>query len=464
MLALGALVLQARHWSFARLGVSDFILLPCVAFLCVWPGVRWYRRGANWVPLGEVFCALHLFYYVLPCLNDRPVGAAYSYSEPTQALMALALFLGTFVLVYDFIAIKPHRSTPLFDSLLRRQAAPAAIWGMFFLWLLWSAIAEAGLLIDMGSALNIFRSIFNASGILSVLYLSFQVGRRAISKLQGRVALGGLAIGMILNLAAGYLNGPVQWMAAALLGFTLGRKRVPVATIVVCALLLTLLQLGKAEYRRKYWGKRQNYVTHRVNVVESFSTWLGAGWDNLWRDDSRGGAKQASLAERANLLPVLTTAMKVVPDEKPFLFGLTYRMLPKLMIPRIFWPAKPRGTAPTEAVGVYIGITTPEATNYSSIAVGPIVEAWVNFGWLGMVVAGAFFSALFGLPILFTKALLPDQIGWLMAAIFLICAANLEHTAPETVCSLFTSLSAGVAVLLLISREAPISPRTEPAQ
>jgi hypothetical protein len=413
------------------------------------------------VPLGEVFCVLHLFYYVLPCLNDRPVSAVYSLSERTPALLALLLFLGTFLIVYDFIALKNRNSTPAMATLLRRHVAPGAIWGMFGLWLVWSIVLDTGLLPDTGSALNIFLALATACGILAVLYLSYQIGRREISKLQARLAMGGLAFGLILNLAAGYLNGPVQWMAAALLGFTLGRKRVPVVALLFCVALLTLLQLGKTEYRREYWGIRQSYVTHRVNVVESFSTWLGAGWKNLWSQESAGSEQQAGLTERANLLPVLTTAMKVTPDEKQFLAGQTYEMLPQLMIPRIFWPGKPRGTAPTEAVGVYIGITTPEVTSYSSIAVGPIVEAWVNFGWTGMVMAGAFFGALFGFPVRITKTLIPNQIGWLIAAIFLISAANLEHTAPEMMCSLFTSLSAGMAALLVMSRESAPALRAE---
>jgi hypothetical protein len=452
------LLLLARHWSFSNLGLADLVLLPCLAVLCVRPGIRWYRQGANWVPLGEVFCALHLFYYVLPCLKEQKLTAVYSLSEQTRALLALLVFLGSFLAVYNFILLKPRNWTPRMARLLRREVVPSAIWTMFGLWLLWCVVLQTGWLPDTGSALNIFRSLATAAGILAVLYLSFQIGRQALSRLESRLAMGGLAFGLLLNFAAGYLNGPVQWLAAAMMGFVLGRKQVPVLALVCCIALLSLLQLGKKEYRKEFWGERQNYVVKNVGVVESYSVWLGAGWKNLWRDERDGpndeATKNAGLTERANMLPVLATAIKTVPDERPFLRGRTYRLLPYLMVPRIFWSGKPRGTAPTETVGLHIGITTTEATNYASIAVGPIAEAWVNFGWIGLALAGAFFGVFFGWPAEITKTLAPNQVGWLIAAIFLISAANLEHTAPEMLCSLSTSLAAGVAGLLAISRAA----------
>jgi hypothetical protein len=403
--------------------------------------------------MGEIFSVLHLFYYVLPCLKEQKLESVYSLSEQTRALLAVLVFLGAFQAAYGFIVLKRRNWTPPLATLLRREVAPGAIWALFGLWLVWCILLQGGLLADTGNALNIFRSVAVSSGGVAALYFSVQLGRRSISKLKSRLFIGGLTFGLILSFAAGYLNGPVQWLEAAILGFVMGRKQFPVVAIVFCLTLLTLLQLGKSEYRGETWGTRQNYASRSVGVVKGYTIWLEAGWNNLWRDDSIGGARQAGLTERANLLPVLATAIKSIPDEKPFLAGRTYAMLPALMVPRIFWPGKPRGTAPTEAVGIYLGITTPEATNYSSIAIGPIAEAWVNFGWIGLVLAGAFFGVLFGLPAQLTKALIPSQVGWLLAAIFLVSSANLEQSTAGTICAIFTALFAGAIVLRIMSQD-----------
>src|ERR1035437_3384012 len=69
--ALIALVLIARDWSLARLGILEIILLAGLAVLCVAPLYRWYHQGMKWLPIGEIYVLMHLVYYVFPCLSGR---------------------------------------------------------------------------------------------------------------------------------------------------------------------------------------------------------------------------------------------------------------------------------------------------------------------------------------------------------------------------------------------------------
>jgi hypothetical protein len=456
-LGVSALLAMARVWSFARLGWDDVCLLAFLSALCVWPAIEWHRRGMNWLPIGEVFCALHMIYYVLPCLRAKQYGPALSGSTQTATLVAVTVFLASFLGVYCFIVLKRRKSILTTARVLRRSIAPNVIWMFFGLWLVWCILLQAGLLPNFRQTLHIFWSLADASGIVSLLYLSFQAGRRTISTLQCRLAIGGLVSGILLNIAGGYLNGAVQWFLAVIVGFTLGRKRVPVFAVVLCLAILTLLQAGKGEFRKEYWGKNMNGIGHGVNVVEAYSTWLGAGWSNLWRDDSSSEGKGQSLTERADLFRILATAITTTPDQKPFLAGESYFQVLDLIVPRIFWPNKPSICSDTALLGIYIGIQTNEGARSTSISVGPICEAWLNFGWIGLVVAGAFLGVLFGLPVELTKTLDPGQVGWLVAAICLVNCVCLELTIVAMLSSLFTALVAGLALLFAVSREAAVT-------
>ncbi len=318
-----ALMLVARHWTFVRLGLVDFFLLPCLAAMCVWPGIRWYRRGMEWLPLGELFAACHLLYYVLPCLSDQQESLSYSPSVQTTALIATGIFLGSFLAVYCFIVWKPRDWSLQSAIWLRRPVVPGAMWGMLVFWLAWNVLLPTGLLPSFGTAYNIFLSAASAAGSFAAVYLLFQVGQRTISKVQSRLAVGGLALGLALTFASGYLNGAVQSLLSALLGFTLGRKRAPVMTLIFCTSILVILQLGKTEYRAIYWSNKQAAIDPNGSVLQRYSVWLGAGWKNLWSHEGHGEAKSADVTARANQLTVLSRAIKMVPDEKPFLTGQT---------------------------------------------------------------------------------------------------------------------------------------------
>lgn len=456
MVALAALFLIARGWSLQGVGILELLLLLCLVVLSVWPGIHWYRQGMKWLPLGESFVFLHLIYYVLPCLSGRADLLAYSQTRRLQALMGVGVFEISFLIVYYLILNRPQRQGQ--SGLLLREMDPRIINVMFGLWIVWSIMLQSHLLPGMGSAFNILRSVVTSMGSVSIIYLFYQIGQRKISEEWGWLVIGGMILGLVLNFASGFLNGAVQWLGAALLAFTLGRKRVPVGAIVVCVLLLDFLQLGKGDFRDAYWGENQNYSNKRIGLIDGYTTWLEASWRNLWHGNGdNGGAQQ--LTERASLVQVLARAMDVTPRQQPFLNGQTYLMLPELMAPRIFWPDKPRGTLPSETLGIYIGIQTTEGSDITGISIGQVAEAWINFGWPGLALAAACFAVLFGYPARMSHTLLPNQVGWLLSSIFLIYSTNLENSMVEILCSLSTALFMGIALLLVVSQERFISQR-----
>lgn len=433
--------------------MAELLLLPVLAALCLWPGIQWYRRGMNWIPLGESFAVMHLFSYVLPCLDGRPDWLGVSPELRARTLLAVGAFLLVFVLVYEWqlrAATRPVQRV----RLLSRESDPGTFWFLFWFWLGWNVMVQTGWLPGLGSLLNVFRSVITAAGSIAIVNLFFRLGRGWLTSSAAALALGGLLIGLAISFASGFLITGGLLMLAALMAYTLGRRRLPVLPLLFCGLVLAFLNLGKGEYRDAYWAEGMNYSEQTVGLVEGYSTWLQASWHELTQRHTAGDDDDSrQLLYRASMVQVLATAMQTVPSEKPFLDGETYLMLPELLVPRIFWPEKPRGTIPTERMGIYIGIQSEENADYTGVSVGPLAEGWLNFGWVGVVGAGAFFAIFFGLPARLSRALTPIQVGWLLASIFLVYSTDTGHAIPEMISSLIQALLMGALVMFFVSRE-----------
>jgi hypothetical protein len=451
LLALGAFGLSARDWSLEGLGWVEAVMVPSLAVLCVWPFFQWYRTGMGWLPLGEAFLIMNLIFYGLPTLYGNLDWLALPVNQRFLTLAAVGVFLVPFLTIYSLCL---HHPTLAFrpPKILLREIKIYLILGMFTWWIMWNIVAENGWIPDVGNELNVFNSIENAFGSISIVYLSYQMGLRQLSANLRVFFSVGLFTGLIINMASGFLVGSAVLIAAALLAFTLGRKRVPVAMTIFAMALLGFLHLGKGEYRTRYWEQGKNYATEfNDGLVAKYATWFQASWTNMMGNHHQYD-DDADIFQRASLLQVLATVMEATPDRLPYLNGITYEILPDMLIPRYYWSDKPRGSLPTEFLAVHYGLQTAEAVNFTSITVGPIAEGWANFGWIGVAAAGTFFGVLFGVPAMLSRSLVPRQVGWLLASVFFLYSVDVSHSIVEVCCSLIQAMCMAIVTVIAVSR------------
>ncbi len=439
----------ALYAVLANLSLPETAFLTGLYALCVVPIIGWYLAGMKWIPLGEAFVLLHLLYYVLPPLAGRKDWLSYSESEQMITLMAVALFLVVFLAVYRAVLRSSWKSLERI-SLFHREMRLDAMGGIFGLWIVVSVLQATHLVPNLANYRNVFDTFLAALGVLGIAYIFYQLGRGKISSWQRTVVIGGFIVGMAAGFVNGYLQGNVQTLGVALLAYTLGGKQVPVSAIALSLVMLTILQLGKHEFRASYWNDAANDSENSVGLVERYETWLGAGWEKMMPGNEETTDSEG-LVERASLIQILALAMKATPAVQPFLNGKTYLMLPELLVPRIFWPDKPRGTLPTETIGIYYGIQTEAGATSTGISVGPLAEAWANLGWCGMVVSASFFGLLFGLAAKVSLQFVPSQVGWLLAAIILNYSIKMEACVAEIASSLLQMLLVTVILLFVLS-------------
>ncbi len=446
-------------WLGGVIGPVELIWLAALTALCLLPAVRWYQSGMDHLPLGESFAAMHLIYYILPCLGLQQGLTDYSDAIRIQALTGVGVFVGAFVTSY-WAVLAWRRPVFAEREFLRREISLKTVWIMFMIWVTLMLALQSGLIPGLGNLRNVFMSALGALASVAVVFLFHQFGQGRLSIAARSWAIGGMGLGLAASFASGSLIIGTTILGAALLAYSLGRKRPPVIAIIGSVLLIGMLQLGKEEYRAVMTGGSDTeYVATPTGLTGTYHLWFSAAWDAFTKN-ADSSSDQLAVFQRTSLIQVLALAMETTPQREPFVYGASYAMLPKLMVPRILWPEKPRATVPTEALGIYLGIQTEEGSDVTGISVGPVAEAWINFGWLGLLGAGAFMGIFFGYPARLSRRFQPQQIGWLMTCIFLVYSIDLEHTVPEICNSLSQTLLLGAVLLCSISNKTVVPKRT----
>lgn len=223
------------------------------------------------------------------------------------------------------------------------------------------------------------------------------------------------------TLASGWMGPAVSLGIASVAMYLVERRRIPWSPISLAIVAFLFLQVGKSEYRKAYWyGDSQGHVIDRV------SYWLDAS-ASRWSEALTMGRwdKIADLAgqtmDRTSILTQSAHVMESTPSRVPFQNGTSYKFLAVTLIPRFVWPDKPSINDANRTYQLEYGLGDSRAVEATSISVGPLAEAYMNFGWVGVVcimcgigiILGAFQNTLFrstGLLLVVGIALLPGLL------------------------------------------------------
>ncbi len=451
---LAAFAVYLVHgWGQAKLGALELPLLFVLSGLCLLPLLRWFKLGMSHLPLGEGFAFMHLVYYVNPCLGAEGQLADYPAAFRAKALLAVIIYLAVLNLVYWRLTRRTVKTSPPLENLLRREVESVVFWALLGLWVVLNFCLLYGFLPDFGSAFNAFRATVAAIGSIALVCIFYRCGNGRYGFWHMATALACLGLGVAISCIGGSLIHGACELGAALLAYALGRKKLTISTILlslIVVLILGFLQLGKAGYRSALSTDQSGYTEVPHSILQAYNLWFRIAW--LEVTTPKESQSKATIFNRASLIQVLAVAMDTVPHKLPYMFGQTYGMIPELLVPRVLWPEKIRGTYPTEVMAFYIGIR--RSTNddeVTGVAVGSPAEGWLNFGWLGLALEGILFAVFFGLPARLSGQLEPQHIGWLACCVFLFSCVDMEHSFPEMFCATLAGFVMSCLLLLMIS-------------
>lgn len=361
-------------------GVQLFLGL-LIFVLALTPSLLWARSGGSRFPVFETILLLCANAYAMPLLNAREQLADYTPEVISQAGLAVVLYQLSAILVYLATRGVPGRSRFWRESIITGQLEKLIVYGMIpSVLYVWLTTFTTWIPRELDSVL---RAVFYGVGVLCTFVSTQRWGRGELNRTEKNVLIGTLVPQLIFMSVGLLLIVPLGFIGIALLGYLSGGKRIPWLVIGFTFGLLGLLHTGKTAMREKYW--EQDYPAPTFTELPAyFSEWIDHGLHPGY------GEKSASrkLLERTSLMHILCLIVDYTPQRQDYLYGQTYTHVLPQLIPRLFWPEKPRSHIATYELGIYYGLQTEEDTTTTTIAFGLLTEAYANFGLIGAILLG----------------------------------------------------------------------------
>lgn len=349
------------------------------------PSLLWARGGGSRFPVFETILILTANAYAMPVLNGHEQLANYPPDIITRGCLAVILYQLSAILTYLLVRGVPGRSNFWRETLIPNQVEKFVVYGLFtsaaYMWVSTFTSWVPGELI------SILRAVFYGVGILCTFISSQRWGRGELTQTEKTVLVVTLTSQLVLMSIGLILISAISLLGIALLGYLSGGKRIPWLIIVPAFALIAVLHTGKTQMREKYWEQKLPQPT-MSELPAYFSEWIEYGL----QPSSGGKTASQKMLERTSLMHILCLIIDYTPARQDYLYGKTYGYVLPQLIPRLFWPDKPRSHIATYELSVYYGLQREEDTETTTIAFGLLAEAYANFGLAGALMLGIFWG------------------------------------------------------------------------
>lgn len=385
----GSVVLTALLCYLAyKANVDDVVHLALgliIFALSGLPSLLWARSGGSRFPVFETILILCANAYAMPVLNAREQLAGYSAEVITQSCLAVILYQVAAIATYQGVRGLPGRSAFWRESLINDQVEKLIVYGLL-LSTGYIAISTFTTWVPR-EVESILRAIFYGVGILCTFVGAQRWGRGQLTQNEKIVFVCTLVPQLIIMSIGLILIGAISLIGIALLGYVSGGKRIPWLVIAVTFAVLAVLHTGKTRMRTKYWDELYPAPTF-TQLPAYFAEWI----DHGLQPTSEGKTVSQKMLERTSLMHILCLIVDCTPERQAYLYGKTYGYVLPQLIPRWFWPDKPRSHVATYELAIYYGLQREEDTATTTIAFGLVTEAYANFGMIGTMLLGIFWG------------------------------------------------------------------------
>jgi hypothetical protein len=422
-----------------------------ISLVALVPTYLWCSGKASGMPIFPALALTYLWTYAVPVLKGNRQIQIYSPEQQLTACLTVAgyLALGTFVWYSIVKSSKPPRSKSYLG--LHGTAAESFFLAAFVMSVLFVQGAMGGWFVSIdGGVFSLLRGTLLGLNSLATFVLSYRWGTREMPRKRIIVFVTILAVFMLGTAASLLIVGALTSFLLAAIGFSLGRRQVPVLAVFLALLCLVALHYGKGQMRAKYFAAEGGTTVQPWQYPAWFAEWIGYSTSALFSEAAEDDTPQ-SFIDRSSTIQLLLFAQQATDQGIPRLNGATYVIIPRLLVPRFLDPDKPTSHEGTFLLNLHYGIQTREDTITTTIGWGLLNEAYANFGLLGCaglaIVLGLFYGGMarwsLNTPILSARSLFTMML--------LNFAIQSEFSASVYLTALFqTAVPLGVVTVLFM--------------
>ncbi|MBS0662248.1 MAG: hypothetical protein JSR48_03230 [Verrucomicrobia bacterium] len=440
-------------------GAAAFALISAGTLAVLW---TWRSFGIG-LPIVPLIAVQHLIVYGLPIVVNHEVMAAYPGDFVTRAGLEVLIFSVALAAGWRFCLGLFQPALPVSYALhgFRQQQGERIKRLGFTLIFIATAYSvaqgtpafEAFYAALPAGSFSVLQSIASAASVCGFFLVSLFVSARALPPVLSVLFWVLLALDSLIMASGFLLSASTAMLSSVMIGLFWSRGRMPWRYLIVVGLVLGFLNLGKITMRERHWTEDGENTTP-VSLAElpgRYSEWIAASYAavspapvrNSIRDEQADDPKPQGLLDRINNLQNLLFVIDAMDTGhiKP-MHGETYLLIPPLLVPRIFWPEKPRTHEGQVRLNVHFGRQDLESTLQTYIAWGLLPEADGNFG---EKYGGIFLGLVLGLMCAWLEnytvhKLLLSLEGFVAFTILLGMANSFEMVASVLVTTIFQSV------------------------
>ena len=425
----------------------------------------WQTKAVG-IPLLPMMAVQHLATFGVPLLSHNEHLDRYSVSYRTQAGVEVGVFIVAMTLAWRFgMELFRTRETRCYAlrAFAKNDARTRILSGVILILIataynVLDSLQLIGFILGVlpDGTYSIFTAIIKSITMAGYFMVAMSIGAQEAKPGIHLLFWSTLTLNALIMASGFLLSSVTNLFAAVVLGLFWSSGRLPLRFFLIATVALAFLHLGKFEMREHYWGERaqESFTPTLQNLPGYYGEWIEASIRNL---PGTGAGKSdvgplkkdtASILDRVDNLQNLLFAINAIDGQSlPTLGGETYSLIPPLLIPRIFWPDKPRAHEGQVLLNVHFGRQDINSTFTTYVAWGLLPEAYGNFGTIwGGVILGIGLGVFFAWAEVFTatKPLLSLE-GLVTFALFMELTVSFENVASVQITALFQS---GVIIAL----------------
>lgn len=438
--------------------LAGVVIISFAAFLPWW---LWCRGRAKGLPIWPLFTFTAIMAYAIPLLSEHPIVALFPPLTQLYGAISIAACLLVGTLAW-WPSVRTRAETPVSVRLLPMEGGKTIFWGFLIGSLVFNFVTLAGILGSDTQGYTILRGVVLGIATLAVFYFSYQHGVGGLSPIEigGYITL--ITLTSIVTVTSMLLVNAMSMFLTAFIGYLLGSGRIPWRAILAVFVIFAFLHAGKGAQRDEYWGEEMWKTVEPVDYPVFFYNWSNHSIETIQEDwfgekkPKEEGAAGRNLWERSSLMHLFLYFQYSTGSFIPYLGGLTYSVIPELLIPRIFYEEKARAHFGNNVLAVHYGIVENAAETQTSVGFGFINEAYANFGIFGSLGISALLGWFYGWVTKISMSVPLMSFRFLFAVIVLGGAFQVEYTAGVFVSSIFQATMALFGVSLVFMRPYPL--------